>query len=169
MKDNFDTALGYLLQHEGGFVVNPKDPGGMTNMGVTKLIWEQYVGHPVDAVAMRSLKEADVAPLYRTCYWDLIRGSDLPGGLDYAIFDAAVNQGVPKAVRILQSILDVKTDGVLGSRTLASLDGKSIPALINQYCDERLRFMQSLPTWATFGDGWGNRVSEVRAQAMTLA
>lgn len=169
MKQNFNTALGFLLQHEGGFVVNPQDPGGMTNLGVTKATWQQYVGHPVTGADMRNLTPDNVSPLYHDCYWNVIQGDDLPGGLDYAVFDCAVNSGTPKAIRILQSILGVRTDGVMGSRTIASLDGKSATDLINQYCDERLRFLRALPTWADFGAGWGRRIEEVRAQALTLA
>ena len=48
MKENFDTALKALLKHEGGYVNHPQDPGGMTNLGVTKRVWEEFVGHEVD-------------------------------------------------------------------------------------------------------------------------
>jgi len=169
MKQNFNAALGFLLQHEGGFVVNPQDPGGMTNLGVTMATWQQYVGHPVTGADMRNLTLTNVSPLYHDCYWRVVQGDDLPSGLDYAVFDCAVNSGTPKAIRIFQSILGVKTDGVMGSKTIAALSGKSTTDLINQYCDERLRFLRALPTWADFGAGWGRRIEEVRAQALTLA
>ena len=87
MRENFDEAFSLVIKHEGGYVNNPKDPGGMTNLGVTKKVWEEYVGHEVDEITMRHLSIDDVKPLYKKLYWDKIRGDDLPEGLDYAAFD----------------------------------------------------------------------------------
>ena len=47
MKENFDKALELLLKHEGGYVNHPSDPGGITNLGVTKKVYEDWVGHEV--------------------------------------------------------------------------------------------------------------------------
>ena len=80
MKENFDEALKALLKHEGGYVNHPADPGGMTNFGVTKRVWEEWVGHAVDEQTMRGLTPDAVAPLYRQRYWDAVRGDDLPHG-----------------------------------------------------------------------------------------
>ena len=44
MKENFDHCLELVLEHEGGFVNHPKDPGGMTNKGITKRTYEKYLG-----------------------------------------------------------------------------------------------------------------------------
>ena len=72
MKENFEVALKALLKHEGGFVNHPADPGGMTNLGVTKKVWEEFVGHAVDEQTMRNLTPETVAPLYKKRYWDEI-------------------------------------------------------------------------------------------------
>jgi lysozyme family protein len=45
MKENFEKSLELVLQHEGGYVHHPLDPGGRTNLGVTQRVWEDYVGH----------------------------------------------------------------------------------------------------------------------------
>ena len=82
MKENFDEALKTILKHEGGFVNHPSDPGGMTNLGVTKKVWEEWVGHPVDEKAMRALTPEIVSPMYRKKYWDAVKGDDMPDGLD---------------------------------------------------------------------------------------
>ncbi len=48
MIGNFKECLALVLKSEGGYVNNPQDPGGMTNLGVTKRVWEEYTGHEVD-------------------------------------------------------------------------------------------------------------------------
>ena len=169
MKDNFEECLALVLKHEGGYVNNSKDPGGMTNLGVTKKVWESWVGHPVDEAAMRALGPADVAPLYKKNYWDKIRGDDLPLGVDYACFDLAVNSGTGRAARILQACCGVNQDGVIGPQTLAVVETHSPMDLSQQICENRLEYLQGLPTWTTFGRGWGRRVEEVKKVAMDMA
>jgi hypothetical protein len=97
MKKNFDHCLDMLLEHEGGFVNHPKDPGGMTNLGVTRATYEQYMGRGVTEAEMRALTVADVAPIYRAEYWDKARCDDLPSGLDWAVFDWGVNSGMSQS------------------------------------------------------------------------
>ena len=94
MKDNFDQCLALVLKEEGGYVNDPRDPGGRTNHGVTQKVWEDWVGHPVTEDDMKNLSVQDVAPLYKKNYWDKINGDSLPLGIDYATFDMAVNSGV---------------------------------------------------------------------------
>jgi lysozyme family protein len=72
-----------LLEHEGGFVNHPKDPGGMTNLGVTRATYEQFLGRAVTEAEMRALTPKDVGPLYKSEYWDKARCDDLPSGLDW--------------------------------------------------------------------------------------
>ena len=161
MKDNFEQCLALVLKHEGGYVNHPKDPGGMTNLGVTKRVWEEYVGHTVDEAAMRALGPADVAPLYKKNYWDKIHGDELPAGVDYACFDLAVNSGVGRAAKILQKALGVNPDGAIGPATLNAVASCNPREVASEICDLRLGFLQSLPTFDTFGKGWSRRVAEV--------
>lgn len=168
MKDNFEQCLALVLKHEGGYVNNPKDPGGMTNLGVTKKVWEEWVGHIVDEAAMRALGPEDVAPLYKKNYWDRVRGDDLPTGVDYSVFDIAVNSGVSRAVKFLQAACDVAQDGAIGPATLAAVAQRNPRDLATAVCEKRLAFLQSLPTWGTFGRGWNKRVSEVEETAFRM-
>ena len=169
MKENFDEALKAILHHEGGFVNHPKDPGGMTNLGVTKRVWEEYVGHEVDEKAMRALTPADVDTLYRRKYWDKVRGDELPAGVDYAVFDAAINSGPGRASKWLQTAVGAVPDGAIGPGTLAKVEAMEPAAIIEKYQATRLAFLQSLPTWDTFGKGWGRRVAEVGEAASHMA
>ena len=168
MEDNFEQCLALVLKHEGGYVDHPKDPGGRTNRGVTQKVWEEWVGHPVDEAAMRALGPADVAPLYKKNYWDKIKGDQLPMGVDYACFDLAVNSGVGRAAKILQQAVGVNQDGAIGPATLDAVAKANPRDLATEICDLRLNFLQSLPTWATFGRGWGRRVSEVEETAFKM-
>lgn len=168
MKENFDAALKAVLHHEGGFVNHPADPGGMTNLGCTKKVWEEWVGHPVDEQAMRSLTPADVAPLYKKKYWDAVKGDELPDGVDYIMFDTAINSGPGRAVKFLQGCVGADMDGALGPKTLAAVKAADPKQLVEDYAKRRLSFLQDLPTWGTFGKGWGRRVAEVQNTASTM-
>lgn len=169
MKDNFEQCLALVLKHEGGFVNHPSDPGGITNRGVTKKVWEEWVGHAVTIDDMKDLTIEQVSPLYKKNYWDKIRGDDLPIGVDYACFDLAVNSGTGRAAKILQACCGVPTDGAIGPATLAAVEKHSAMDLAQQICENRLQFLQGLPTWNTFGRGWGRRVEEVEKVAMDMA
>ena len=169
MNSNFEAALAHVLKSEGGYVNNPADPGGMTNLGCTKAVWEEFVGHPVSEADMRGLTPADVAPLYKRKYWDKVSGDLLPSGLDYAVFDAAINSGPGRAAKWLQEVAGVAADGAIGPATLTAVNAKPVQDMIAQYNDKRLQFLESLPTWATFGKGWGTRVASVQSSASQLA
>ena len=169
MNSNFEAALAHVLKSEGGYVNNPADPGGMTNLGCTKAVWEEFVGHPVSEADMRGLTPADVAPLYKRKYWDKVSGDLLPSGLDYAVLDAAINSGPGRAAKWLQEVAGVAADGAIGPATLTAVNAKPVQDMFAQYNDKRLQFLESLPTWATFGKGWGARVASVQSSASQLA
>ena len=168
MKENFENALAAVLHHEGGFVNHPSDPGGMTNLGCTKKVWEEFVGHPVDEKAMRALTPADVGPLYKRNYWDKVHGDDLPTGVDYVVFDAAINSGPGRAAKWLQEVVGAAADGAIGKGTLAAVAAHDPSEVVELYQAKRLKFLQALPTWATFGKGWGRRVAEVETAAESM-
>jgi lysozyme family protein len=168
VKENFDDALKAILHHEGGYVNHPKDPGGMTNLGVTKRVWEEWVGHEVDEKAMRALTPELVGPLYKAKYWDRIKGDELPTGVDYAVFDAAINSGPGRAAKWLQTVVGAVPDGAIGNGTLAKVAAMDAEDIVRKYQETRLAFMQSLPTWDTFGKGWGRRVAEVGSAAQKM-
>jgi lysozyme family protein len=98
-----------------------------------------------------------------------LRYDDLPVGLDYAVFDYGVNSGIGRAAKVLQRLVSVPDDGIVGPLTIAAVRGRDPKALIAAICDERLRFLQSLRIWPVFGAGWRRRVEEVRAVALAMA
>jgi lysozyme family protein len=171
MIDNFDTCMNFVLEQEGGYINNPADPGGMTNLGVTKRVWEEWTGHEVDEKQMRSLVKADVVPLYQRKFWNACRCNELPAGIDLCVFDTAVNSGPGRAVKILQSCLGVPTDGAIGSVTVAAANqfkDSALIHLIEDYCSARQAYLISLPTFGTFGKGWTARVNRLKEAATKL-
>jgi lysozyme family protein len=170
MISNFSIALAALLQpdREGGFSNNPADPGGMTNLGVTKRVWEAWVGHTVSESDIRELTAALVAPLYKLRYWNAASCDSLPAGVDYAVFDCAVNSGPVRAIKFLQKAVSATEDGIMGPHTLAAVMAKPRVDVIAAYNAARLAFLQDLPTWNTFKGGWSRRVVEITAEATAM-
>ena len=169
MKENWPTALAAVLHHEGGYVHHKDDPGGITNLGCTKATWEKWCGHPVDEQDMRDLTPEDVSPLYKDKYWDKVRGDELPAGVDYVVFDTAINSGPGRAAKLLQEVIGATPDGAIGPMTLKAVAAMPAADVINKFQDNRLLYLQTLPTWPTFGRGWARRVEEGRAAALRMS
>ena len=169
MKDNFNKCLEMLLHHEGGFVNHPKDPGGVTNLGVTKRVYEQWVGRRVSEQVMRDLTVEDVAPIYKKKYWDRIKGDDLPSGIDWAAFDWAVNSGTGRAAKAVQKIVGAVRDGAIGPKTLALVSKQDPKYMIQEIGKIRQEFYENLSTFETFGKGWTRRNKETTEVAMDMA
>ena len=166
--NNWPQCFALVLKNEGGYVDNPADPGGATNLGCTKAVWEQYIGRSVTKDDIKALTPNDVMPLYKAKYWDTIKGDDLPEGVDYAVFDFAINSGPSRAAKALQSVLSVTVDGQIGSATLRALETANPREVATAVCEARLAFLQSLPTYGTFGKGWSRRVSEVETVSFNM-
>ena len=170
MNQNFDKCMTMLLIHEGGFVDGNKigDPGGLTNMGITKRTYDEYHGTDVTEDEMRALTKADVEPIYRRNYWNRCRCQDLPSGVDWAVFDFAVNAGTGRAAKALQQAVEVEQDGSIGPLTLMKVKIVPVENIINRTAVYREQFYRSLKTFDTFGRGWLRRNDETREQALAM-
>lgn len=169
MKQDFDHCLEMLLKHEGGYVNHPKDPGGRTNLGVTQRVYEAWVGREVTEQEMKDLTVEDVAPIYRANYWDAVWGDHLPSGVDWSVFDWAVNSGPARATKALQRIVGAVSDGVVGPKTIQAVMDMDPVKIIDMMYEERQRFYQGLSTFDTFGRGWTRRNKETRQAALLMA
>jgi lysozyme family protein len=164
-----------LLVHEGGKVDNPKDPGGRTNQGVTQKIYDAYrLGRKREKRDVYEMLASERDEIYRTRFWHVIGGDVLPVGLDYAVFDGAVNSGPVQAAKWLQRALGDRymgqIDGHVGQGTLTAVATVGdVDALIDKMLDSRMAFLRSLKTFAVFGKGWTRRVAEVRCAAKDWA
>ncbi|WP_048716015.1 glycoside hydrolase family 108 protein [Cardiobacterium hominis] len=170
MRSNFEQAYRWILQHEGGYVNHPEDPGGATNKGVTQRTYDAYrTGLGMPRQDVRDIGNPEVRAIYENQYAIPIRFDSLPAGLDYAMFDFAVNSGPARAAQFLQRLVGVRADGIIGAQTLAKVQAADAQNLIARLCDARLKYMRSLKTWKTFGRGWQRRMEQVRAQALAMA
>src|SRR4051812_20592720 len=165
---SYDEALRRLLVHEGGYSNHPSDPGGPTRWGITIADYRKYVNPRATADDIRTMPLAAAQRIYRERYWTAIRGDELPAGLDYCVFDYAVNSGTVRAAKVLQRCLGCAVNGTIDRATLLAAARNAPRNIIDALCDERLRFLQSLRTWPVFGTGWGRRVREVRAAARAM-
>lgn len=169
----YRPSLQLMLAHEGGYVNHPADPGGATNKGVTQRVYDNYRRRKGLALrSVRHIEQHEVEDIYRSSYWNEIKGDDLPAGLDYAVFDYCVNSGVSKAGKDLQRTLNananffgisgqLKVDGNVGDGTIiAACKAADVDEieLIQKYCQRRMGFLKSLKTFKTFGRGWTRRV-----------
>ena len=175
MLSNFKPSLNKLIDSERGFQADPDDKGnklpdgraGCTNLGVTQFAWESYVGHPVTWADMKALTPDTVAPFYKRKYWDMVHGDDLPTGLDYLLFDFAVNAGPGTAVKLLQKIIGVVQDGAIGPITLSAIRVIPPKQLIERFSDAKEAYYKSLKD-KKFEDGWINRIHIVELNALRM-
>lgn len=173
----FEACLAIVLRHEGGYADHPADPGGATNLGITRRTladWRQVSPWwALPKAEVRGLQRPEAARIYRALYWQRCRADDLPSGLDLALFDFAVNSGPDRAIRQLQRLLGVVADGRIGPITLAAIAkhnaGPALASLIAGLCDARLGFLSRLKGFATFGKGWTRRVAAIRSAALAAS
>src|SRR6185436_2988323 len=107
--------------------------------------------------------------IYREKYWRAMRCDELPAGVDYCVFDYAVNSGTGRVPKVLQRVLGIGVTGRVDDDTVAAVRKREARGLVHSICDERLRFLQGLKTWPVFGKGWSRRVGEVRLAALAFA
>lgn len=162
---NLDISLKFLLVSEGGYSNDAHDPGGPTDFGVTQAEYNSYrrlSGSPTQSVKLISM--AEVTAIYRGNYWDVVKSDMLPSGLDYCVFDDAVNAGPHEAILELQRAVNdlhdksLAVDGLLGVITLDFIKDCDTAELIQAYVKRRMGFYRCLRTFQWFGSGWTHRI-----------
>ena len=172
MKENFDASFAKVMQSEGGYVWDKDDAGGETNLGVTVGAWGAYLGRSIQPGEMKALTQDDVKPFYKSMYWDKVKGDDLPSGVDYAVFDFAVNAGAGRAAKFLQRSVGAVDDGVIGSGTLSLVEKTHPTILLDNFAEQKERFYNGLvainPSQQKFLKGWMARVDHVQDAAKSM-
>jgi lysozyme family protein len=161
----FDTIIDMVLVHEGGYVDHSSDPGGETKYGISKRAYPD--------VDIKNLTKEDAKELYRKDYWDRIKGDELPASVACVVVDYAVNSGVSRASKALQSACGIANgDGIIGPHSLnavwSTVKSTSEQAVVDAVTEQRQEFIRALSIYDTFGRGWERRISETQAKAMEL-
>lgn len=150
--NSFDSCFERLIGHEGGYVNDPRDPGGETKFGVCKR------SYPMEDIAGMTLDRAK--QIYRRDFWSPAGCDAVPDELRFDLFDTAVNSGVKTAIKMLQRAAGAFPDGVLGPNTLLHVTSMNPHRLMARFNGQRLDYLNDLPTWPAFGKGWTQRVAE---------
>jgi lysozyme family protein len=172
MADRFDICFAFTLREEGGYVDDPSDPGGATNMGITLATYRQWSDDPnLGDVQVKDLMPKTARAIYRSLYWNPLRADALPAGVDLSVFDMGVNAGIWRSARLLQQALGFTgddVDGSIGPETLAAAGRFDPRSLVNDLADRQAAYYRSLPDFPTFGTGWLNRTEARRDAALTM-
>lgn len=170
-SENYTASLKRVLVHEGGYSNHRADPGGATMKGIIQRVYDSYRDrHGLRRQSVKLISESEIATIYKTQYADAIKFDKLPAGIDYVVFDGAVNSGPGQSVKWLQRALGVTADGIIGNVTLSKAEEHPNKAqLIDAICDQRLKFLRALKTFKDFGTGWTRRVQGVRAVGKEMA
>jgi len=166
---SFKECLDLVLKSEGGWTGSHGlvgDSGGETNLGVTKAVWEEWVGHPV--TTLKNLTKEDVSPLYEQRYWKPCYAEVLPRGINYLVFSMGVNAGAGRSVKLLQSAIGCVLDGVIGHKTRELISANNNATLISKFSETRREYYRSLKSFPIFGKGWLARVDREEQEALQM-
>jgi lysozyme family protein len=172
MADMFDACLAFTLREEGGYVDDPADPGGATNMGITLATYRQWSDNPeLGSAQVQDMTERAARAIYRSLYWNPLRADALPIGVDLSVFDMGVNAGIWRSARLLQRALRFageEVDGCIGPETLDAAAKCDPRALVNDLAERQAAYYRSLADFLTFGTGWLDRTEARRNSALAM-
>lgn len=146
---DFDRAFDRLIAHEGGYVNDPRDPGGETKFGIAKRSYP--------SLNIANLTRDDAKAIYRRDFWDVLANAH--PAVKFQVFDFAVNSGIGTAIRKLQAAIGAADDGVWGKVSADKLGAMDLNDVLMRFAAQRLNYYTALSTWPTFGKGWARRVA----------
>lgn len=157
--ERFEKALRFTMSDavEGGYVNDPDDHGGPTNFGITQLVYDEY--RRAKGLAYAPVKEITrqvAREIYYERYWKRIKPELMREDMAIAAFDFGVNSGPTQAIKTLQDVLGLKSDGIIGPLTSRRLQATTSTD-VAYYLKARLDFVRSLGR-KKFIRGWENRI-----------
>ncbi len=169
--NRFSASLDVVLGHEGGVSDRPEDPGGFTVRGITLGFLRRFGLDPnndgvIDRRDLIGMSDVAIANIYRAKIWLPAQCDRLAPGLDLAVFDAAVNLGHPRALKLLQKALRVKPDGIIGDISRRAINNAHLPYLLDEFTARRAFYYATRPKVVFFGLGWYRRVVDIYRRAL---
>jgi lysozyme family protein len=172
MADRYDICVAFTLREEGGYVDDPADPGGATNMGITLATYREWSDDPhLGDIQVKDMALKTARAIYRSRYWNPLRADALPPGVDLSVFDMGVNAGIWRSARLLQQALGFtgeEVDGSIGPETLAAADRFDARTLVINLVDRQTAYYRSLVNFPIFGTGWLRRTQARRNAALAM-
>lgn len=172
MADLFAACLAFTLAQEGGYVDDPYDPGGATNMGITLATYQHWDHDPALGPAdVQTMTERTAAAIYGALYWNALQGSSLPPGVDLSAFDFGVNAGTRRSAELLQEALGFppdQVDGCIGPETLRAAIKADAEAVIAGLAERQSTYYQGLAEFDRYGRGWLDRTERRRQAALAM-
>lgn len=169
----FEEMIEIVLKHEGGLVNHPKDPGGLTNRGITLATYQRYYPDKT-AEDLRKMTKAEAIEFYHKHFYKKYNVDKLPSCIQDIYLDMCVNHGVGNASKLLQRGINgfgfsIIVDGKVGKKTIATAEAaakKDCQELREQVNDSRQQFFNRIisnrPEMQVFARGWRNRVNSFR-------
>lgn len=148
---SFEKAIEFVLSFEGGYVDDPRDPGGETNFGISKRAYP--------SLDIKNLTRDEAIAIYKRDYWDACKCGQLPSPLALMVFDIAVNQGASTASHLLQEALGVKQDGIIGMVTISTALKANLKDALSKLMAARCQRYSTLKNIHLYGRGWFRRAA----------
>jgi len=172
-RDNYGRCADFTLKYEGLYSNHPNDKGGPTMRGVTMAVFKAWRRDDNLTIEdLKALTDIEARQIYRTNYWNVVKGDELPIGIDLCLFDIAINSGVGRAGQCVQEVLGFTgrdVDRAIGPKTLrAILAVNNRAAFIDDLIFWRLAFLKKLGNWDDFGAGWTTRVNACNKLAQDM-
>ena len=168
MKNNFALCMRNIFKWEGGYSDHPKDHGGKTKYGITQATLSDHLGRPATDEEIKNLTKAMARKIYREDFWNVLHCDALPKGLDLIVFDMGVNAGTGRSAKMLQELVGVEPDGIIGPRSKRAIEKYASVGLIEKFYKAREEFYRSRDTFDTFGAGWLNRNNDIYEKSVKM-
>ncbi len=172
MADLFDECLAFTLAQEGGYVDDPHDPGGATNLGITLATYRHWDHDPALGPGdVRAMTRQTAAAIYRALYWNALRGDSLQAGVDLSVFDFGVNAGTRRGAELLQQALGfppARVDGSVGPETLRAVLAADPATVIGALAERQAGWYRGLAGFDRYGRGWLDRTERRRKAALAM-
>ena len=159
----------FIKKWEGGYVDDPDDTGGATNMGVTMATYEAYCrkkGYPRPTKCrLKAMSDATWKEIFKTMYWDKCQGDRINSqSVANMLVDWYWCSG-NKAAKKTQKVLGLKQDGIIGPLSIAAINSKSPLPLFGMIAEERRAFIRNIvesnPVKRKYLRGWMNRINNI--------